>query len=127
MNLTPKQQHNLLSKMGYTGPVDSKLMNNFLSSNPGAAAKMGKFDRAMKRGFQTGGLVPGGVSSSSLMPEKTAYSESMGNLAQVEKEAAGWSIGATETKEVEDSSSSGSSSGSIGDNRKPGPASWYVK
>lgn len=56
MNFTPQQQHSLLSKMGYSGPVDSRMMEQFIQSNPGAAAKMGKFDRAMKRGFQTGGL-----------------------------------------------------------------------
>jgi hypothetical protein len=31
-------------------------MDAFLQSNPGAAARMGKFDKALKRGFQTGGL-----------------------------------------------------------------------
>ena len=58
MNFTPQQQHSLLSKMGYNGPVDSNMMDAFLSSNPGAAAKMGKFDRVMKKGFALGGFVP---------------------------------------------------------------------
>jgi len=56
MNFTPQQQHSLLSKMGYNGPVDSNQMENFIASNPGAAAKMGKFQRALTKGFQTGGL-----------------------------------------------------------------------
>lgn len=57
MNFTPQQQHSLLSKMGYNGPVDSSQMENFIASNPGAAAKMGKFQRVLTKGFQTGGLV----------------------------------------------------------------------
>jgi hypothetical protein len=56
MEFTPQQQHSLLTKMGYTGPVDPKMMEAFLSSNPGASAKMGKFSRAMQKGFATGGL-----------------------------------------------------------------------
>jgi len=56
MNFNPQQQHILLSKMGYTGPADPKMMDAYLSSNPGAAAKMGKFSRvAQKRGMSTGG------------------------------------------------------------------------
>lgn len=42
--------------MGYTGSLQGDEMDAFLQSNPGAAARMGKFDRALKRGFQTGGL-----------------------------------------------------------------------
>lgn len=57
MEFTPEQKYSLLSKMGYTGPVDSTQMENFISSNPGAAAKMGKFQRALTRGFEGGGRV----------------------------------------------------------------------
>jgi ElaB/YqjD/DUF883 family membrane-anchored ribosome-binding protein len=57
MNFTPQQQHSLLSKMGYDGPSDPKMMEAFLASNPGAAAKMGKFSRAMQKGFAEGGSV----------------------------------------------------------------------
>jgi hypothetical protein len=57
MEFTPNQKYSLLSKMGYTGPVDNSQMENFIASNPGAAAKMGKFQKAMARGFQTGGVV----------------------------------------------------------------------
>jgi hypothetical protein len=64
MDFTPQQQHSLLTKMGYTGPVDPKMMEAFLSSNPGASAKMGKFSRAMQRGFATGGLTGSGGFSS---------------------------------------------------------------
>lgn len=57
MNFTPTQQQNLLSKMGYDGPADSKMMEAFIASNPGAAAKMGKFSRAMQKRT---GMAPGG-------------------------------------------------------------------
>jgi len=60
MNFTPQQKYSLLSKMGYTGSVDNDSMEQFIQSNPGAAAKMGKFQRALTRGFQTGGLVAPG-------------------------------------------------------------------
>ena len=56
MNFTPQQKYSLLSKMGYSGSPQETEMDNFIQSNPGAAAKMGKFDRAMKRGFAQGGL-----------------------------------------------------------------------
>lgn len=59
MNFNPQQQHILLSKMGYTGPADPKMMEAYLSSNPGAAAKMGKFSRAAQK--KTTGMVEGGV------------------------------------------------------------------
>ena len=60
MDFTPNQKYSLLSKMGYTGSVDNDSMDQFIQSNPGAAAKMGKFQRALTRGFQTGGLVAPG-------------------------------------------------------------------
>lgn len=57
MDFNNEQKYSLLSKMGYTGPADGPMMEAFLSSNPGAAAKMGKFSRALqKRGMATGGL-----------------------------------------------------------------------
>ena len=60
MDFNPQQQHSLLSKMGYTGPADPKMMDAFLSSNPGAAARMGKFSRAAKKiGMAQGGTVSG--------------------------------------------------------------------
>ena len=59
MDFTPKQKYSLLSKMGYTGSVDTPEMDAFIQSNPAVAARMGKFDRALKRGFQEGGAVSG--------------------------------------------------------------------
>lgn len=49
MDFNNDQKYNLLSKMGYTGPPEGPMMEAFLSSNPGAAAKMGKFVRVAKK------------------------------------------------------------------------------
>ena len=59
MDFNPQQQHNLLKQMGYDGPTDPKMMEAFLSSNPGAAARMGKFSRVVKKraGMAKGGTV----------------------------------------------------------------------
>ena len=104
MNFTPQQQYSLLSKMGYTGPVDSSQMENFMRSNPGAAAKMGKFDRAMKRGFQEGGLTSGSVSSSTkIEAARKEYSQAMARLARAEQIKNGWSISGIETKQTQGS------------------------
>ena len=59
MDFNPQQQHSLLKQMGYDGPTDPKMMEAFLSSNPGAAARMGKFSRVIKKraGMAAGGTV----------------------------------------------------------------------
>jgi len=59
VDFNPQQQHNLLKQMGYDGPTDPKMMEAFLSSNPGAAARMGKFSRVIKKraGMANGGTV----------------------------------------------------------------------
>jgi hypothetical protein len=61
MDFTPTQQQTLLSKMGYDGPANPKMMEAFLASNPGAAAKMGKFNRALQKKSPRRGLAPGGA------------------------------------------------------------------
>ena len=45
----PQQKHTILAKLGYNGPVDDKTMEQFVASNPAAAAKIGKFENAAKR------------------------------------------------------------------------------
>jgi hypothetical protein len=50
---------------GYNGPTDQRSIDQFLASNPAAAARMGKYQETMKqmvsgqpiRGFQVGGVV----------------------------------------------------------------------
>jgi len=65
----------ILPALGYTGPMDQKSVNAFLASNPGAAAKMGRYTlaarqriegvkgmayggMATKKGYAVGGSVP---------------------------------------------------------------------
>lgn len=62
MDFNNDQKYNLLSKMGYTGPAEGPMMEAYLASNPGAAAKMGKFSRALQKrqGFVEGGAVTAG-------------------------------------------------------------------
>lgn len=55
MDFSNEQKHSLLAKMGYTGSMQNDEMEAFIQSSPGVAAKMGKFSRAMKRGFAVGG------------------------------------------------------------------------
>jgi hypothetical protein len=46
---TPQQTAVLLQKMGYTGSSDSKAMQQFLASNPAAAARLGKYTETAQR------------------------------------------------------------------------------
>ena len=100
MNFTPRQQHSLLSKMGYSGPVDSRMMEQFIQSNPGAAAKMGKFNRALQRGFQTGGVVAPPGFTSPLTGAKQSYVDAQNKLVEAERISSAWSVAEIETKEV---------------------------
>lgn len=50
---TPQQTVQLLQKMGYTGPADTTAMDQFINSNPAAAAKMGKYTQAAQRMIDT--------------------------------------------------------------------------
>jgi len=52
--------------MGYDGPNDPKMMEAFLSSNPGAAARMGKFSRVVKK---RAGMAVGGLSTSDTLTQ----------------------------------------------------------
>ena len=42
-------KNKVLPALGYNGPTDQKSINLFLSSNPAAAARMGKFTLAARR------------------------------------------------------------------------------
>jgi len=58
---TPEQQYTLLQKQGYRGPMREDVMDMFMASNPGVAAKMGKYasvaqERLSEREFATGGF-----------------------------------------------------------------------
>ena len=59
MDFNNTQKHNLLSKMGYSGPAEGPAMEAFIQSSPGVAARMGKFTKAMQKRFAEGGQVTG--------------------------------------------------------------------
>lgn len=84
MDFNPKQQHNLLTQMGYDGPTDPKMMEAFLASNPGAAARMGKFSRVLKKraGMAEGGLSAGDQLTQQIIrdPEKLTTEADVANI-----------------------------------------------
>jgi hypothetical protein len=84
VDFNPQQQHNLLKQMGYDGPTDPKMMEAFLSSNPGAAARMGKFSRVVKKraGMAAGGLSAGEKLSEAIIknPEKLTTEADVANI-----------------------------------------------
>ena len=84
MDFNPQQQHSLLKQMGYDGPTDPKMMEAFLSSNPGAAARMGKFSRVIKKraGMAKGGLAAGDKLSQAIIndPEGLTTEADVANI-----------------------------------------------
>jgi hypothetical protein len=84
VDFNPQQQHNLLKQMGYDGPTDPKMMEAFLSSNPGAAARMGKFSRVIKKraGMAKGGLAAGDKLSQAIIndPEGLTTEADVANI-----------------------------------------------
>ena len=53
LGFTPDQQFTLLSKMGYSGPKDSKSMEQFVAATPGAASKMGQYPQKAQERLNT--------------------------------------------------------------------------
>jgi len=60
-SLLPKQQHAILKKIGFTGPVNTNSMNQFMQSTPGAASLVLKLTKAAKgiKNLNAGGSVSG--------------------------------------------------------------------
>ena len=63
---TDKQTHQLLSELGYDGPVDKEMMDAFVAATPSAASMLGRYNemardriegRPMSVGFQEGGEI----------------------------------------------------------------------
>jgi len=63
---TNQQTHQLLSELGYDGPVDKKMMDAFVAATPSAASMLGRYNemardriegRSMSMGFANGGQV----------------------------------------------------------------------
>ncbi len=85
---TPQQQHTLLGKLGYEGPLNSKEMEKFLAASPQAAAKMGDWaNQAKKRveGIQTKGFNEGGLSADQAAQN---LNDAQAALAQAQTDAA---------------------------------------
>ena len=64
---TNQQTHQLLSELGYDGPVDKEMMDAFVAATPSAASMLGRYNemardriegRPMSMGFQEGGEIP---------------------------------------------------------------------
>lgn len=109
MDFNPQQQHNLLTQMGYNGPTDPKMMEAFLSSNPGAAARMGKFTRVLQKrtGMATGGTVPKTLSTSDTLtqavirdPGSLTEEATVANIAVTPETLIGSNVGQVETAPV---------------------------
>ena len=109
MDFNPQQQHNLLTQMGYNGPTDPKMMEAFLSSNPGAAARMGKFTRVLQKrtGMAKGGTVPKTLSTSDTLtqavirdPGSLTEEATVANIAVTPETLIGSNVGQVETAPV---------------------------
>ena len=46
---TDKQTHQLLSELGYDGPVDKKMMDAFVAATPSAASMLGRYNEMVAR------------------------------------------------------------------------------
>jgi hypothetical protein len=82
--------------MGYDGPTDPKMMEAFLASNPGAAARMGKFSRVVKKraGMAEGGLSAGEELSQAVIRDPGSLVEEA-DVATINPNAPGTIIGST--------------------------------
>jgi len=109
VDFNPQQQHNLLTQMGYNGPTDPKMMEAFLSSNPGAAARMGKFTRVLQKrtGMAAGGTVPKTLSTSDTLtqavirdPGSLTEQAAVANIAVTPETLIGSNVGQVETAPV---------------------------
>jgi len=79
-NNTLDAEYNLATKfLGYKGPKSTPALNDFMKANPGAAARMGKYQQAMV------GMAQGGVVK--LMPQTGTALPSRGGLSLEEATA----------------------------------------
>ena len=85
-------QNKILPALGYNGPTDQKSINQFLASNPAAAAKMGKYTLAARRAVEGNPVKmnQGGMGSASQMTQAiTADPKKLTQLAQVAQDDGG--------------------------------------
>ena len=74
-SLLPKQQHAILKKIGFTGPVNTNSMNQFMQSTPGAASLVLKLTKAAKgiKNLNAGGVVSSGYETGGLVTYTFTY------------------------------------------------------
>jgi len=74
-SLLPKQQHAILKKIGFTGPVNTNSMNQFMQSTPGAASLVLKLTKAAKgiKNLNAGGVVSSGYEAGGLVTYTFTY------------------------------------------------------
>jgi hypothetical protein len=85
-------QNKILPALGYNGPTDQKSINQFLASNPAAAAKMGKYTLAARRAVEGNPVKmnQGGMGSASQMTKAiTADPKKLTQKAQVAQDDGG--------------------------------------
>lgn len=63
LGFNPEQQFTLLSKLGYQGPKDPKMMEAFVSSTPSAAVKMGGYTKRAQDLLNKPQMAEGGLLS----------------------------------------------------------------
>ena len=61
LGFNPEQQFTLLSKLGYQGPKDPKMMEAFVSSTPSAAVKMGGYTKRAQDLLNKPQMAEGGI------------------------------------------------------------------
>ena len=68
-SLLPKQKHAILKKIGFTGPVDTNSMNQFMQSTPGAVSLVVKLAEAAKnmKKLNAGGVISSGYAEGGLV------------------------------------------------------------
>jgi hypothetical protein len=74
----------ILPALGYNGPTDDKSINQFLASNPAAAAKMGKYTLAARRAVEGEPVIKAaqGQLINPISPQETGQAVSPTNLSQ---------------------------------------------
>ena len=89
-SLLPKQKHAILKKIGFTGPVDTNSMNQFMQSTPGAVSLVVKLAEAAKnmKKLNAGGVVSSSYAAGGLveykftLPDGKTIQTSQSNLEQ---------------------------------------------
>ena len=87
-SLLPKQQHAILKKIGFTGPVNTNSMNQFMQSTPGAASLVVKLAKAAQniKKLNVGGAVFSYSKGGEVIPRRTEIAGEPHKLAYINPE-----------------------------------------